>query len=515
MERMKLNIQLFANGIIEFPASGALQGKIEWYSNGNVSTNQSYVTCVLYARRTYGATWGPDWTGSVTIDGERFNFNGFNYSVRIETEWILISSFYKTITHNSDGNKTITISGSVTGPSGTSLQGVTSSGSGNATLDSLHKGPDISYTITEHYQPLIDAGISNNVFVENLSDKYVALEFTTYDGASITNRIVYNRTEAYTYAIDLEHPNTIEMDLYNHVVYRDSTNTKIPIYVIATDSFGATTTTTEQLYDLIPYIKPQFENTSTIAKRNGQTTGLVKLNVSASFYNNNVGNVANTPIVKYKYWEDGTSEPSDSSYITINSSNYVINGNILTITDYEIGSNNPLDTNYFDFNKKYNVKLYIQDSFKSSTITKTIARGKAVWSEYSDHVDFSNITIGGIDLFPVGYIFLTTDNSFNPNGKYKGTWTKLTADAYFKIVTSNAGNLGGTSSTHKIPVSSLPSHNHTVPNNANVSSYGNNPTIESWHSGSGDVRSIYTGNTGDGQAYYPYYYGVIAWHRTA
>ena len=52
MKFMKLNIQLFASGTIEFPASGYLQGKIEWSSSGDVSTQKSLVTSSLYARRT-------------------------------------------------------------------------------------------------------------------------------------------------------------------------------------------------------------------------------------------------------------------------------------------------------------------------------------------------------------------------------------------------------------------------------------------------------------------------------
>ena len=37
---------------------------------------------------------------------------------------------------------------------------------------------------------------------------------------------------------------------------------------------------------------------------------------------------------------------------------------------------------------------------------------------------------------------------------------EVTSDAYFKIVSSSAGTLEGASSNYKIPISSMPSHNH-------------------------------------------------------
>lgn len=512
MKRMKLNIQLFkAIGTIEFPANHNLQGKIDWYANGNTSTNESSVSCHLYARRTAGYTYGPDWTGSIAIDETTYNFTGFNHSVRIETDWVLITSYYKNVKHDASGNKKITISGSITGPSGTTLAGVTSSGSGTAVLDTLHRAPDITWSITEHDNYLIKmAGIPDNVFVENLSIKYVTLAFTTYDSATISDRTVYNGSQAYTTAL-LSPPNTFMLDFGNNTLQKNSNNTKVPISVTATDSLGGSNTVSAE-YDFIPYIIPSIVTTSSFLKRNGQLSGLVNLNVTANFYHGDIGYVNNYPTIKYKFWENGTTEPADTSYITINSSHYKISGNTVTISNYEIGSTTPTDTNYFDYNKKYNVKLLIQDCFKSATATIYIIKGKAVWSEYKDRVDFVNITMGGLDIFPLGYILLTTDSSFNPNGYYKGTWEKLTADAYFKIVTSSAGSLGGTSSEHKIPISSIPPHTHQYgagsPYRANDGSM--HYTADTTHN---PVAT--TSSTGGGQAYYPYYYGVIAWHRTA
>lgn len=110
----------------------------------------------------------------------------------------------------------------------------------------------------------------------------------------------------------------------------------------------------------------------------------------------------------------------------------------------------------------------------------------------------------------VGQIILTTSSSFDPSLIFGGNWQQLSADAYLKIVSSNAGTLGGTSPDHKIPIESMPNHTHSTP----VVS-GSYTTMN----GSGNTWvPIYNNNnvgySGGGQAYYPYYYGVIAWLRT-
>jgi len=130
-----------------------------------------------------------------------------------------------------------------------------------------------------------------------------------------------------------------------------------------------------------------------------------------------------------------------------------------------------------------------------------------------------------IDLiYPIGYLFITTDKTFNPNNTLGGTWARLEGDVYLKNVPSSAtsqpiGNYGGTSSTHQIPISSIPSHAHYglywAGRGFSVND-GNSCiklTSQSWSAGDANANYWNTGNTGGGQAYYPYYYGVICWHR--
>lgn len=145
----------------------------------------------------------------------------------------------------------------------------------------------------------------------------------------------------------------------------------------------------------------------------------------------------------------------------------------------------------------------------------------------------------GLASYPIGSIFTTTNSNYNPDYFIGGSWTQLTGDAYFKIVTANAGAYGG-QSDNKIQISNMPSHNHSVSiassgehrhaTQGRTSSGSNTPAIFESFAGTGGTRTVnvprsgtngahtHTVNessVGGGEAYYPYYYGVYAWVRTA
>jgi hypothetical protein len=124
-------------------------------------------------------------------------------------------------------------------------------------------------------------------------------------------------------------------------------------------------------------------------------------------------------------------------------------------------------------------------------------------------------------VYPVGAIYEST-SSTSPANLFGGSWTQLTSDAYLKIVTSNAGSVGGTSSAHKIAITSMPSHNHGLTRYSNTGTGGildDGRTIQRGYgggtSGVTDWTDIYTvDSVGGGNAYYPYYYGIYVWRRT-
>lgn len=121
-------------------------------------------------------------------------------------------------------------------------------------------------------------------------------------------------------------------------------------------------------------------------------------------------------------------------------------------------------------------------------------------------------------IYPIGSLYLTT-STISPSVLFGGTWERIKNDAYLKIATGDsAGTLGGTSSNHKIPVSSMPAHNHTGTAGSVVIDVGKTDSAFGWHTSTTAGYRANAGtltNTGGGQAYYPYYYQIFVWKRTA
>lgn len=155
-------------------------------------------------------------------------------------------------------------------------------------------------------------------------------------------------------------------------------------------------------------------------------------------------------------------------------------------------------------------------------------------------------------VYPVGSVYMTSDDNFNPAEVFGGTWHHVTDDVYLKAVMSGGGSTGG-STDHVITASNLPPHVHGMKHTHNVSSKGYYviATQKVWKfetfggkigdnsaryklpmvrtatssSPSGEHRDCKTTggssitDTGTGSfanvAYHPGYYGVHIWERRA
>lgn len=120
-------------------ATSRYENKIEW-SSTKLNSTQSSVTATLYTRCTSvwdgGAYNGTgDAKASITINGSTKSSSSIAISFKNTSAWKAWISNTVTVTHNSDGNKSITISGTydTNGPSGLK----TGSISGTATLDKI------------------------------------------------------------------------------------------------------------------------------------------------------------------------------------------------------------------------------------------------------------------------------------------------------------------------------------------------------------------------------------------
>ena len=142
---MKLDLQFFASGVITADAvksssNTKLQAKLEWSSKTNELENTSTITTKLYGRRAdtlSGATSHAKWSGKVKVGSIEHSFSSMSSSVSVSTSWVLFKTYTDVVEHEADGTKKITLTGSLTGPTGTTLAGITSSKSATVELDKI------------------------------------------------------------------------------------------------------------------------------------------------------------------------------------------------------------------------------------------------------------------------------------------------------------------------------------------------------------------------------------------
>lgn len=117
--------------------------KIVYSYTQNVSKNQSTITMTLYVHRdSYGPSWNTHCDAYIQLDGSKvMTYDG---SFNIGTSWVKIgSTVSKTVNHNADGTKTISLKGFF------DSQGLTSklddlTVSGNVTLKTIPRASSIS-----------------------------------------------------------------------------------------------------------------------------------------------------------------------------------------------------------------------------------------------------------------------------------------------------------------------------------------------------------------------------------
>lgn len=133
-----------ADGTISLKSSGAMRGQIVWWSDADVSSNTSTVTAVLQVRK------GSEYSGTTgTFPGHLEVGSGSaeeSYYGEVASDWCDVVTLTQTISHDSEGKATCYLYGEITGPSGTSLAGVTVSGSATVTLDTIPRAS--SFTVS-------------------------------------------------------------------------------------------------------------------------------------------------------------------------------------------------------------------------------------------------------------------------------------------------------------------------------------------------------------------------------
>lgn len=180
-----------ASGII-YGSTGNqyIDSKIEWSSTANNSANTSSVTASLYYKRnnTGFTTQG---TGSFTISINGQVTSASKHMTITESAWVLAITATKTVSHNDDGTKSITISASGSIPD-TTLS--STSCSSRVTLDSIARAS----TLTSAANKTLGTACSIKWTPLSKSFRY-KLKFTLGDFTYTTGAIHPNTTSAYTY----------------------------------------------------------------------------------------------------------------------------------------------------------------------------------------------------------------------------------------------------------------------------------------------------------------------------
>lgn len=149
---------------------------------------------------------------------------------------------------------------------------------------------------------------------------------------------------------------------------------------------------------------------------------------------------------------------------------------------------------------------------------------------------FEDVYIKGKDIldviYPVGTLYYTEDDNFDPNVNFNGTW-ELIKGAFILSVDPDDADINiskkvGGEKEHLLTTAEMPSHNHTFKDSSHTIYWGqsgcnvyfsnsqatagkppsNNPSVKqgSW---------TYTNNTGGGNAHnnMPPYYTAYVWRR--
>lgn len=340
-------------------------------------------------------------TGTLT---SYITLNGTEYALTLKTS----SQHWSGTTRHTSSNK-VTVTGlsssqtaldnikfRVTRESGGTSGKLGSTSCSNLTIPIGHTAPtNVSYTIEETNQKLIDAQLPETIWVKNLSQKKITLNYTLHDNATVK---YYGYADTYKMYGQKSNPFVTNPSNIN----KDNKTNKVTVYGYIEDSLGAIGKSNSTRYDFIEYIVTSLNESTTRVNRNGQLSGRAKLNIKGSFFNGIIGTINQSgnykPTIKYKYWKLNDQEPETFDNI-ISADNITISNNTFAVNDLEIGSSDETAANHFNPDYAYRVKIYVEDNFTSYTSQeKPIPVGEATWTEYKDRVDFKKITKQGLEI---------------------------------------------------------------------------------------------------------------------
>ena len=396
---MKLNIQFFASGTIEFPQAGSsyktIRGKIEWSeSEVSIENNTSKIHTKLYAKVGTGGTTGRQWSGNVNVAGNNHTFSSLDSSTTIKGTYVLLKEYDDTITHENDGSKKITISGSVTGPSGTTIANVTSSGSQEVTLATIPRASEITATNA-------DIGSSSIIVINKKNDS-----FTT------TLKYKFASQTAYTTIVDKTSEKTYGWQIPT------SFYALIPNSRYGSCSIQATTYNGNEQVGDAKYVDINIFANETLCRPIISGTSIIDTNEKSVALTGN-----NTKFIKYVSTPKLTWNASAKNSATLKSQ--TIN-NVNATSPYQSNWAESFKLNVVDTREYSNTYNFIFPSVVNYFYPQITASGKRKTSTSS------NIILNVSGKFFNGYFSDTNKNTATFECKYKrktdSDWTSVTIE---------------------------------------------------------------------------------------
>ena len=341
MEKMKFNLQLFGNGIIDGSSTASnCDCRIVWSSTKNDSNNTSNVTATVQIKKTGSSSTSGTFGGTITIDGTSYPVS--KYGSWAWGDWRTVGSASKTVTHNENGTKAINISANLK-QTGTSMAG-TYTASGTATLDTINRASKLN--AIEDFKLTDTITINITKYITTATDK---LQIKLGDTLI---REVANITNGYELTFTSSEQTTIK----NLMTSPQATL----IFLLTTINGGTTLGTSTQSATVTSLDKPVYRNV--IKKENGH-------------YQVAINGVVDTTI-------------NDTLQV------YDDNGNLLngkTIYENNEGSNGNITLSDSATGKKY-IDIFYRDNDRTYSSVR-------VYDPDNKHVDISTISRWGNALY--------------------------------------------------------------------------------------------------------------------
>lgn len=165
--------------------------------------------------------------------------------------------------------------------------------------------------------------------------------------------------------------------------------------VIAIDTRGYSTSSTLDLGDNFVDYKSIINSSSSTHREDGVEADTT-LNLSGTFFNNTFGeDGVQNEIISANYYVSQTTDFSQSTAFPINISDFTINNNYYTLSDYQIHEDGT--SGGFTVGTRFYVKVEITDKLSTTTISNiTVTDGKLAFDVYQDNNSDYHVGINGL-----------------------------------------------------------------------------------------------------------------------